>query len=98
DLAERRRAEYAAHIHSAGRHLLNLVNDALDLSAVEAGHLTLNEEVFDLERLLDEIVPMVAQRAKDAEVSLSRQRAPAGRGALASQLLADERCLRQVII
>ena len=98
DLAERRRAEYAAHIHSAGRHLLNLVNDALDLSAVEAGHLTLNEEVFDLERLLDEIVPMVAQRAKDAEVSLSRQRAPAGRGALASQVLADERRLRQVII
>jgi signal transduction histidine kinase/membrane-bound lytic murein transglycosylase MltF len=94
DLAERRRVEYAAHIHSAGRHLLNLVNDALDLSAVEAGRMTLNEEVFDLEALLDEIMPMLATRAEDADVALSRQRA----ARLRARVLGDERRLRQVII
>src|SRR3546814_17417808 len=37
DLVEKRRVEYDGHYHSAGRHLLNLVQDALDLSAVEVG-------------------------------------------------------------
>src|SRR3546814_3132930 len=42
--AEKRRIEYAGHIHSAGRHLLTLVNDALDLSAVGAAPMTLRSE------------------------------------------------------
>jgi signal transduction histidine kinase len=102
DLAETRRVEYAGHIHSAGRHLLNLVNDALDLSAVEAGRLTLNEEDFDFEGLLDGIMPMLARRAKDAGVELLRRSAAeslALGGALAgARVRGDERRLRQVII
>src|SRR3546814_15573407 len=50
DLVEKSRVEYAGHIHSAGRHLLNLVNDALDLPAVEAGGVALSEAVLDLDR------------------------------------------------
>jgi signal transduction histidine kinase len=93
DLAETRRVEYAGHIHSAGRHLLNLVNDALDLSAVEAGRLTLNEENFALDGLLDKVMPLLERRARDAQVALHR-REHADR----PQVHGDERRLRQVII
>src|SRR3546814_1633897 len=60
--AEKRRIEYAGHIHSAGRHLLTLVNDALDLSAVGAAPMTLNEEAFALGALLDEVMPMLERQ------------------------------------
>ena len=98
DLAETRRVEYAGHIHSAGRHLLNLVNDALDLSAVEAGRLTLNEEDFDLEGLLDGVMPMLARRAKDAGVDLLRRSAAESLVLRGTRVRGDERRLRQVII
>src|SRR5690606_24921659 len=95
-LAETRRVEYAGHIHSAGRHLLNLVNDALDLSAVEAGRLTLNEEIFDLDGLLAEVMPMLERRARDAEVELRQGDSPTLPAGL--RVLGDERRLRQVVI
>ncbi|MPZ09350.1 MAG: transporter substrate-binding domain-containing protein [Kiloniellaceae bacterium] len=90
---ETRRVEYAGHIHSAGRHLLNLVNDTLDLSAVEAGHMTLNEETFTLASLLDNVMPMLEQRSKDAGVELLRVQQAGG-----LRIHGDERRLRQVII
>ncbi|MGF1593574.1 MAG: transporter substrate-binding domain-containing protein [Kiloniellaceae bacterium] len=93
DFAEKRRIEYAGHIHSAGRHLLNLVNDTLDLSAVEAGHMALNEETFALSGLLEEVMPMLERRAKDAGIELFRRDDAAG-----IQVHADKRRLRQVVI
>jgi signal transduction histidine kinase/CheY-like chemotaxis protein len=43
-------------IHSAGKHLLNLINDILDLSKIEAGKMELFLETFDLATVLDDVV------------------------------------------
>lgn len=45
--------EYAGHIHSAGQHLLELINEVLDLARVESGRLDLRYEVFDLSALVN---------------------------------------------
>jgi len=57
---------YTHAIQSAGSHLLRLVNDALDIARIEAGKLELQQQDFDLRRLVDEVVgltaPMAGQR------------------------------------
>ncbi len=54
-----------ARIKDAGRHLLNLVNDVLDLSKVESGRIQLNLSSFDLRRLLEEMLEVVRLSAQE---------------------------------
>jgi signal transduction histidine kinase/DNA-binding response OmpR family regulator len=59
-------------IHSAGKHLLGLINDILDLSKVEAGKMTLYFESFDLKRLVDSVSstirPLIANNSNQFEL------------------------------
>ena len=59
-------------ILSAGRHLLALINDVLDLSKIEAGHMQLDPEVFDLADLISGVVatsqPLAAARGNTLHV------------------------------
>src|SRR5262245_63297388 len=50
-------------MNAAGTHLLNLINEVLDLSKIEAGKLELNTEPVDLARLVDEVVGTAGQLA-----------------------------------
>src|SRR5262249_40060372 len=50
-------------VNAAGNHLLNLINEILDLSKIEAGKLELNPEPVNLARLIDEVVGTAGQLA-----------------------------------
>ena len=50
-----RQQRYVANVHSSGRHLLQLVNDILDVAKIEAGRLTLEPEPIDLGMLLQDM-------------------------------------------
>lgn len=56
---DERQHGYASSIQSAGKHLLRLVNDALDLARIEAGKLPLEQRDFDLQVLLAQVVALV---------------------------------------
>jgi signal transduction histidine kinase len=63
--------EYLEDIRGSGRHLLDLINDILDLSKVEAGKMQLELARMSLREALEEGVAMVSERAKRQGLSLS---------------------------
>lgn len=56
--------EYAEDIHASGTHLLNLVNDILDLSAIEAGEHDLDYEELAISDVVDDSSPMILELAR----------------------------------
>jgi two-component system cell cycle sensor histidine kinase PleC len=85
--------EYAGDIHSSGQHLLNLINELLDLSRIEAGKYELNEEAVSLIDIAEDCRRMVEIRAKAKGIELSfnySNNLP--------KLWGDERAIRQVVL
>ena len=63
-----RYASFANDIHQSGAHLLNVVNDVLDVSKIEAGKLELREEEVKLQAVIEESLLAVRQLAADGGV------------------------------
>ncbi|WFS02598.1 sensor histidine kinase [Rhizobium tumorigenes] len=85
--------EYTDDIHRSGQHLLNLINEILDLSRIEAGKYDLSEEAISLLDVAEDCIGMVQLRARGKNISISQQ----FEGSLPS-VWADEKSLRQVIL
>ena len=66
-------------IQAAGQHLLQIINDVLDLSKIEAGHLTLDLQPLHLPTLFEEVAALVGDgaRAKGLEIRLELRDTPA---------------------
>ncbi len=85
--------EYARDINASGQHLLDLINDILDLSKIEAGKLELQEQVVELPRLVTSCLNLIAERSRRAGLTIET-RIPEG----LPSLRADERKLKQIVI
>ena len=72
-------------VQSAGRHLLSLINDVLDLSKIEAGRMEISVEEFDVAEALEELLGTLRPLAEDRQNVLSLQIDP-GIGAMRSDL------------
>ncbi|MCU0121653.1 ATP-binding protein [Pseudomonas sp. B2M1-30] len=59
------------HILRAGRHLLTLINEVLDIARIEAGHQPLNVEPIALGAILQEVLTLVSPMANDAGIHLA---------------------------
>jgi two-component system sensor histidine kinase/response regulator len=86
--------DYVEIFQKAGANLLHLIDDILDLSRVESGHLELESIGFDLRALLEKIIEMMALRAKDCGLRLVLDVMPG----VPSGLVGDSSRLRQIII
>jgi signal transduction histidine kinase/CheY-like chemotaxis protein len=86
--------ENVSIINRSGEHLLNLINNVLDLSKIEAGRTTLNEKDFDFYRLLNDIEDMFRLKAEDKRLQLLVEYTPD----VPRYIRTDEVKLRQVLI
>nr|MBC8394871.1 histidine kinase [Deltaproteobacteria bacterium] len=89
-----KQVKYAKNIVTSGHHLLQLINDILDLSKVEAGKLELKLETIDIERLLSNSLIMIKEKAMKHGIELELDIAPEVSGL---PVKADEVKLKQIV-
>ncbi|MEX0697754.1 MAG: MHYT domain-containing protein [Dongiaceae bacterium] len=85
--------EYGSDIHGAGQHLLDLINDILDLSKIEAGGEELHEEEIGILEIIRSVMTLVKGRAEKSDVRLVLD-LPDG----LPMLRADERKMKQILV
>jgi len=86
--------DYVEVFRRAGSNLLVLINDILDLSRIEAGHLELDEIEFNLEEAVDQAMELIGLSARSKNIALSCRLAPG----LTTSLRGDVSRLRQILI
>ena len=85
--------EYVEDIHSSGDHLLSLLSDLLDISAIEAGKMAIKKQVLNVEEIAAESLKIISLNAQGKVISLVSSIA----GQL-PDLLADKRSIKQILI
>ena len=85
--------EYSGDIHNSGVHLLNLINEILDLSRIEAGRYELNEEAVSVVNVVADCHHLLKLRASSKDITIHEvfeQGMP--------RVWGDERAVRQVVL
>jgi len=91
-LGDPRYKEYINDILFSGQHLLALINDILDMSKIEAGKMTLNTEMVNLNDTAQQVVRILRGRAEDAQLHLNIETAAV------REVEADPRAVKQVLL
>ncbi len=85
--------EYARDINTSGHHLLNLINEILDLSRIEAGRYDLKEEAITIPYIVEDCCHMIALKLRTKEIKVTQkieENLP--------RIWADERSVRQITL
>jgi len=90
---ESQRRDYLNTIHASGQHLLNLINDILDISKIEAGGLELELTRCSPHKILGEVVSIMKGRAEDKGIYLRFR----SEGGLPETILTDPTRVRQLV-
>ena len=86
--------QYSTTVKKSADNLLNLINDILDLSKIEAGKLKLEDVDFNLEELIDEFYPLFAVKAQEKNLELACSLDPE----VPASLRGDGHRLRQILL
>ena len=85
--------DYTNDIHESAQHLLDVINDILDVSRIEQGQLELSEDEFPLEKIVEACTRLVAERAKAAGHALTVELPEES-----IKLVADQRKTKQILL
>lgn len=88
-----RQLDRLERVNSSGKHLLNLINDVLDLSKIEAGQMKLNMESLDVSWLVESILNEMQGQAQEKGLTLEAQMT-----ANLPHIIADSQRIRQILI
>ncbi len=91
-IGNRKYAEYCSDIHASGKYLLEVINDILDMSKIEAGRVNLTLETVALDDIIEESMRIVSPVAEDRGIEIVRE------GLADTDMQADKRALKQIVI
>lgn len=94
DIKNQKQLSQVSAIRSSGKNLLALINDILDLSKIEAGKMRLQPEPVDFSKMIEEIKPIIIQKACSKGVNFYIEKEKE----IPSSLLIDETRLRQILL
>lgn len=86
-------SEYIGHIQASGKHLLNIINEILDMSKIEAGKYDLAEEEMDMSRVINQSVIYMKKNVADKNITLIKK-IPAD----LNEFMGDEKVIKQLLL
>ncbi len=93
DLSDRTR-EYLEKIGASARHLMNIINDILDMSRIESGRMVIRNEEFSFPEMLEQVNTMISGQCREKGLNYECRI----KGKLCDYYIGDELKLRQVLI
>lgn len=92
ELGSEKYLEYSHDIQMSGQYLLEVINDILDMSKIEAGRISLDVATCDAGEIIDDCMRIITQRASEQQVTVERaSQRPA-------EATGDKRALKQVLL
>ena len=92
-LGDQRYKGYAQDILTSGQHLLDMINDILDMAKIEAGKMTIDPQPIDPVDPVDAAVRMIRRKAEDKEIAVTLDTQPH-----LPEIDADHRAIRQMVL